>query len=264
MADMRLLLPFALACIAAGPLAASEPLSRERLLACVDAEGRVTDPELRHETGWGVIRGLVWRIELEDAWQPGRFQPVDARTTFHSGQRFRIGIEAFSNTFVYVAVADADGSRDVLLPEPGESTPWLVKGQKLLLPPDGTAFRFQPPAGTHTLRLIASPGKLPRQDAESLLTLQNGQEPRAEASRSIAQPGSSAAAPPTHPQTPPPLPLVNGLKAAVDQIHHGTLAKGVTVELVDSAPEGNLVTITSADPSAKPILVHDVAVKQAD
>jgi len=56
----------------------------------------------------------------------------------------------------------------------------------------------------------------------------------------------------------------HGLQAAVRQIDRGSPAKGVTVELVEPAPEGNLVTLTSADPTSKPILVHDVALKQAD
>jgi len=36
------------------------------------------------------------------------------------------------------------------------------------------------------------------------------------------------------------------------------------VEPVEPAAEGNLVTLTSADPTSQPILVHDVALKQAD
>ena len=59
----------------AGSLSASEPLSREQLRNCIDADGRVIDPQLRQQTGWEVVRGLSWRIELEDPWQPGKFVP---------------------------------------------------------------------------------------------------------------------------------------------------------------------------------------------
>ena len=55
-----------------------------------------------------------------------------------------------------------------------------------------------------------------------------------------------------------------GLNTAVRQIDRGGLTKGVTVEPVEPAAEGNLVTLTSADPTSQPILVHDVALKQAD
>ena len=239
-----------------GLVCASEPLSREQLRDCIDADGRVIDAELRQRTGWQVVRGLSWRIEREDPWQPGKFVPVEAHETFHSGQRFRFEIEAFSNTFVYVVVANADGSQDVLLPEPDEQTPRLAKGEKRLLPSDGTAFRFQPPGGTHTLRLIASPGKLPRRDSQTLLKLQNGQQ----------LPGPDQPASGTARSVPrlPSVPRVKGLQAAVRQIDRGGLAKGVTVELVEPAAEGNLVTLTSADPTSKSILVHDVALKQAD
>ena len=48
------------------------------------------------------------------------------------------------------------------------------------------------------------------------------------------------------------------------KIDEGLLAKGITVELVEPAADGNLVTLASADPAAKPILVHDVALKQAN
>ena len=61
-----------------------------------------------------------------------------------------------------------------------------------------------------------------------------------------------------------PCPRVKGLQAAVGQIDRGGLAKGVTVDLVELAAEGNLVTLTSPDPTSKPILVHDVALEQAE
>ena len=57
---------------------------------------------------------------------------------------------------------------------------------------------------------------------------------------------------------------MKGIDGALRQIDQGHLAKGVMVELVEPAADGNLVTLTSADPNAKPILVHDVALKQAD
>jgi len=251
-----LLLSVVLGAVLPGLVRASEPLSREQLREGVDADGRVIDPDLRQRTGWRVVRGLSWRIEREDPWQPGKFLPVEADETFHSGQRFRFEIEAFSNTFVYVVVANADGSQDVLLPEPDEQAPHLAKGKKRLLPSDGSAFRFQPPGGTHTLRLIASPGKLPWCDSAALLKLQNGRElprpdePASESTRSAARVRS--------------IPQVKGIEAAVRKIDKGSLAKGVTVELVEPAAEGNLVTLTSADPTSRPILVHDVALKQAD
>ncbi|HUT93091.1 MAG TPA: DUF4384 domain-containing protein [Thermoguttaceae bacterium] len=251
-----LLLSVLLGWVVPGLLGASEPLSREQLRDGIDADGRVIDPELRQRTGWQVVRGLSWRIEREDPWQPGKFVPVEAHETFHSGQRFRFEIEAFSNTFVYVVVANADGSQDVLLPEPDEQTPRLAKGEKRLLPSDGTAFRFQPPGGTHTLRLIASPGKLPWRESATLLKLQNGQQ--------LPGPGEPAPGTARSVARVPSIPQVKGLKAAVRKIDEGSLAKGVTVELVEPTAEGNLVTLTSADPTSKPILVHDVALKQAD
>lgn len=256
MSRASFLLSVVLGAVLPGLVSASEPPSRDQLRDCIDADGRVVDADLRQRTGWEVVRGLSWRIEREDPWQPGKFTPVEAHETFHSGQRFRFEIEAFSNTFVYVVVANADGSQDVLLPEPDEQIPRLAKGEKRLLPSDGTAFRFQAPGGTHTLRLIASPGELPWRDGATLLKLQNGQplprsdQPAPDTARSVDRV--------------PAIPQLKGLKAAVRKIDEGSLAKGLTVEVVEPAAEGNLVTLTSADPTSKPILVHDVALKQAD
>ncbi|MFH1266298.1 MAG: DUF4384 domain-containing protein [Planctomycetota bacterium] len=239
---------------AAPPETSSQPASErplyEQLLSGIDADGRVTDARLRDETGWAVVRGIAWRIELEDTRRPGWFVPVEARETFHSDQRFRIEIEAFCDVFVYVVVRNADGSHGVLLPEPGEETPRMSKGQTVVLPSDGTAFRFQPPGGTHQLRLVASPVKLPWSDSGKLLQLNNGQELPAHGEPAVATPRS--------------IPRVAGLKAVVRQIDEGNLPKGCVIELVEPAAEGNLITLTSADPAAKPILVHDVALKQAD
>jgi hypothetical protein len=254
--SQRLLSPLLLACFLAAPVGASEPPSREQLRHGIDADGRVIDPVLRQQTGWEVVRGLSWRIELEDPRHPGKFVPVDAHRAFHSGERFRIEIEAFCHLFVYVVVANADGTQDVLLPEPDEQTPRLAKGQRRLLPPDGTAFRFQPPGGTHTLRLIASPGQLPWRDSRALLKLQNGQP--------LASMSEPALGTPRSVPRVPPVPRVKGIAGALRKIDQGSLAKGVMIELVEPAADGNLVTLTSADPRAKPILVHDVPLKQAD
>ena len=93
---LRFLLLTALAtpCLAAAPPEPSGP-SRDQLRNAIDPRGRVTDPELREQTGWEVIRGFTWRIELEkDPWRPGKFTPVDPGQPFHNGNRFRFQIEA--------------------------------------------------------------------------------------------------------------------------------------------------------------------------
>ena len=252
MLRILLLLTLVSPCLAAAPPTGSAP-SRDQLRGAIDARGRVTDAELRRRTGWEVIRGFTWRIELEkDPWQPGKLTPVDAQQPFHNGDRFRFEIEAFCDLFMYVVVRNADGQKALLFPDPGlgEQTPRLAKGQKLLLPPDDRPFKFAGPAGKHRLRLIASPVKLPCTDPDKLLALENGQpvpterEPAPQAPRSVEQ--------------------VRGLKSAVRQIDQGTLAKGCMIELVEPAPEANVVTLTSSDPKATPILVHDVELNQVD
>ena len=233
--------------LAGRPLSADEPLTVEQLRNSVNANGRVTDIQLRQHTGWELIRGFSWRIELEDSQTPGLFSPANPGQTFQTGQRFRIQMEAFCDVYAYVLVRNADGSRDVLLPEHDEQVPRIGRGRTLLLPPDGTAFRFQPPGGTHQLRLIASPLALPWVDAHHLLKLRNGQELTTREEETLAQ-----------------LKHVKGLKAAIDKIGQGALTRGCQVVLLEPGVDGNLVTLTSADPTATPILVHDVFLKQTE
>jgi len=239
--------------LACSGLRAEEPLGCRQLRAAIDAQGRVVDAPLRERTGWRVIRAFAWRIELESASRPGEFRPVEPSRVFHSGERFRIQIEAFCDLTAYVTVHNADGSCDVLLPMPGERAAKIRKGQTILLPPDGTAFRFQPPGGTHTLRIVATASPLPSAEAGPLWKLVNGQ-----AMPPVAGgPANSTAARRA-------VPRVAGLESAIQQIDGGKLAKGVVVELVEPAPEANLVALTSSDPAAQPILVHDLSLRQTD
>jgi hypothetical protein len=226
-------------------LRAAEPVSLEQLRNCVDASGRVIDSSLREQTGWELLRGFAWRIELADPQHPGSFQPAAPDQTFRHGQRFRVQVEAFCDLYIYILVRNADGSTVVLLPEPDEEVPRVAKGEKVVLPSDGTAFRFDPPAGSEQLRVIGSPVKLPWIDSRELFKIENGQELSREEEDALAQLKSVRQ-------------QVKGLDSAVKSIREGSLARGCEVVLVDKSPEGNLVTLTSTSPDANPIIVHDV------
>ncbi|NLX99728.1 MAG: DUF4384 domain-containing protein [Rhodopirellula sp.] len=247
----RCLMPLAAIIAVSTSLHATEPISLDQIRHAVDGDGRVTDAQLRRQTGWEVLRGFSWRIELEDSERRGWFQPADAARVFRHGQRFRVHVEAFCDLFVYILVKNADGSTVVLLPEPGEKAPRVAKGAKVVLPDDGTAFRFEPPAGTEGLRIVGSPVELPWIDGGELFKIENGQELSRQEEDTLAQLKSVRR-------------QVKGLGNAVRAITAGELAKGCEVVLTESSPEGNLVTLTSTSPDANPIIVCDVALRHDD
>lgn len=232
-------------------LPAAESVSLDQLRNCIDASGRVIDSRLRQQTGWELLRGFAWRIELADPQRRGSFQPADPDRVFRHGERFRIQVEAFCDLYLYILVRNADGSTVVLLPEPDEDVPRVARGQKLVLPSDGSSFRFTPPAGSEQLRIVGSPLKLPWIDGGELFKIQNGQELSRQEANTLAQLKSIR-------------PQVKGLDTAVQSIREGALARGCEVVLVDKSPEGNLVTLTSTSSEANPIIVHDMALRHGE
>lgn len=247
---------------AVASLAAAEPPSREQLTRAVDVVGRLTDPQLRQQTGWETVRALAWRIEVERPEGSGSFVPADARGTFHHGQRFRLAVEAYCDLFLYVLVRNADGSEVMLLPERNEQTPRIAKGRTIVLPGEGSSFRFDPPAGREQLRLIASPVELTWVTSRELFLVQNGQELNAQQrvaferfrenrTRSIAAARESQQK----------LPQVQSLSEAVRAIEQGKLTKGCDVVAVDASVAGNLVLAASGDRNSRTAIVHDIMLK---
>jgi hypothetical protein len=257
--------PLAFVLLAGPPLRAAEQPSLEQLTAGVDAAGRITDPMLRQRTGWEVLRGFRWRIELEDPNEPGQFRPADAGRTFRHGQRFRIRVEALCDLFVYVLNRNADGSEVVLLPEQAEQVPQVKRGRALTLPADGGAFRFTPPAGTEQLRLLVSPRELPWVASRELFKVQNGQQLSSQEQAALDQlKVVRTRSVNTALRQQQQLPQVRGLPAALQAIAKGRLERGCQVVVLDGSAQGQLVTHTSSDPKSEAILVHDILLKHGD
>lgn len=247
-----LLISIGLAARAAG---AEEPAAFTHLRRAVDSKGCIVEEDLGARTGWRTLRAFTWRLEVAGPSQPGTFLPVDASRTFHSGERFRIQIEAFCDLFMYVGVEDAGGSRSMLLPLADEKAAEVRKGQKIMLPPDGTAFRFEPPGGRHRLRIVAAPARIPPESIGQFWTLQTGQ----------ALPPTPAGGPAmsSEPRG-KPIPSLKGLESALGQFDRGTLPKGVVVELTEGNPEANLVGLATGDADSPLILAHEIPIHQAD
>ena len=85
----------------------------------------------------------------------GTGYPVDAGMIRYPLLRSTSDMWVIDDVRMKILQRFADGTADVLLPEPNEPVPRVRKGQSVTLPTDGSAFRFQPPGGTHRLRLIA-------------------------------------------------------------------------------------------------------------
>lgn len=241
--------------VAASAAPSEEPSAIMQIRKAVNSKGCVVEEDLATRTGWRTLRAFTWRLEVAGPSQPGAFLPVDASRKFHSGERFRIRIEAFCDLFMYVGVEDAGGSRTVLLPLADEKAVQVRKGQTIMLPPDGTAFRFEPPGGRHRLRIVATLARIPQDSIGQFWILQTGQ----------ALPPTPAGAPAmsSEPRG-KPIPSLKGLESALGQIDRGTLPKGVVVELTEGNPEANLVGLATADADSPLILAHEILMHQAD
>lgn len=123
----------------------------------IDDQGRVHG-ELAEMTGFKTATSLGYKILLLD--ENGAEQSVDpATTTFQFGQQFRIEIEADSDLYVYVFHEGPDSVRTILMPDAIDKgrVPMVRRGQRKVLPDDGTYFEFAPPGGKEKLLVYAAP-----------------------------------------------------------------------------------------------------------
>jgi hypothetical protein len=271
---IRCLLTLVLVAVSATLAAADDNATLEQLRTHVDANGRITDAALRDQTGCQVMRGFVWSIDLADAANANKFTPADPMQTFKQGQRFRVRIEAFCDLYVYVLNQNSDGSAEVLLPTKTEKVPLVKRGQSVLLPDDDTSFKFTPPAGTETLRVIAAPMELPWVASAELFKLQTGQELTQQESSVLDQikglraRGASAksiedvkltkvAGTATAPQAK----SVGSVQGAIKAIGEGKRSRQLLVEAATGNSKGLLVTHASPDSESKAILVYEIALK---
>lgn len=160
----NLMKKFALAAVVAAPVTAiaEEPARPEYSVRSIirkgiDDQGRVHG-ELAEVTGLANATSLAYKILLLN--DDGSESTVNAGdTTFKFGQQFRIEIEADSDLYVYVFHEGPDNIRTILMPDVVDQgrIPMVRRGQKKVLPDDGTYFEFVPPAGVEKLLVYASP-----------------------------------------------------------------------------------------------------------
>ena len=154
-AAITLMVPFA--AIADEPVKKPEYSVRSIIRKGIDDQGRVHG-DLAQVTGLANATSLAYKVLLVK--EDGTEANVDAaQTTFQFGQQFRIEIEADSDLYVYVFHEGPNGTRTILMPDSTDNNriPMVRRGQKKVLPDDGTYFEFVPPAGVEKLLVYASP-----------------------------------------------------------------------------------------------------------
>jgi len=227
----------------------------------VDEHGRVVDRALAEKTGWQTMHAFAWTVELEDSDHQGSFQATDPTQQFRHGQRFRLRLESATNLYIYVLIRNADGSEDVLLPKPDEQVPLMAPGRPVYLPSDG-AFRFTPPAGREQLRLLASPQVLPWVTSCELWKAQDGDTLTVEEQATLAQ-LRSIRTKSIHQaiKRQASMHRATSVRSAAESAARGTLARGAEIVAVEMAERANLVTYATPARDAKPVIVHDIALR---
>ncbi len=86
----------------------------------------------------------------------GHEEAVDPQThEFKLGDRIRVRVQPWSDTYIYIFHEGASGARVCLLPTEQEKPPFVKGGQTLELPGDGY-FEFSAPPGNEQLLVVAA------------------------------------------------------------------------------------------------------------
>jgi len=223
----------------------------------IDDQGRVHG-ELAEMTGFKTATSLGYKLLLLD--ETGAEKAVDpSTTTFQFGQQFRIEIEADSDLYVYVFHEGPDGVRTILMPDSVDKgrVPMVRRGQRKVLPDDGTYFEFAPPPGKEKLLVYASPERrdelTPKEAFESMdkgrmIELRNNQD------RAIGERTKNQTAPITEPD-------INKV-AEVLQANPEFRLRGVRWDPKSmNLGEGNTAMVASSDPDVRPDLFVEISLQ---
>jgi hypothetical protein len=110
--------------------------------------------------------GLRYAVLKRDA--SGAFKEIDPDTSFKSGDRIRLQVDANTSGYLYVVMQGSSGSWRVLFPsfEVAMGNNQVRKGQSLQIPPAGQ-FAFDDQAGTEKIFLVLT--RQPQPDLEKLV-----------------------------------------------------------------------------------------------
>lgn len=162
--------------MACGVTWAEDFKTRAIIRAGVDRNGRVHG-ELAQLTGLKNATSINYRILLLQPDGKEKFVDED-EYTFKFGEQFRLEIEADNDLYLYVFHEGPDGKRTVLVPDKYDEgyVPLVRKGEKTIIPDDGTYFEFVEPPGTERLLVYATPEKQPTLTPEDAFREQDKQQ----------------------------------------------------------------------------------------
>lgn len=112
--------------------------------------------------------GLRYAVLKRDP--SGAFKEVDAETSFKSGDRIRLQVDANTSGYLYVVMQGSSGNWRVLFPsfEVAMGSNQVRKGQSLQIPPgDRGQFVFDDQAGTEKIFLVLT--RQPQPDLDKLV-----------------------------------------------------------------------------------------------
>lgn len=148
----------ALSCLTVvlSPAAAAEPKYKVRDLVTqwfADGDGQ----DLAQVVGWEKpvkkVVALEYKVLL---FEDGRERAVDPKThIFKLGDRIRLTVQPFSDSYIYIFHIGASGTEVFLLPPADEQPPLIEAGQTVALPKDGY-FRVIEPTGHEKLLVVAT------------------------------------------------------------------------------------------------------------
>lgn len=229
---------------------AADLKARSVIRRFVDENGAATG-ELKDQAKLENATAIGYRILVAE--KDGTEKPVPDDHVFRVGQLFRLEIEAANDLYIYVLHEGADGTSTVLMPHERDKgrIPFVKKGEKKILPDDGSYFEFVPPAGTERLRVYATPQKKSelefKKDLEQDIQLKTAMDKASEEAKNAPKPrvGSDLSK------------LAEGLDPTEPQLK----ARGQKFQLEDEETGDTVVIQGSFDAEKKLPLYHDIVLK---
>lgn len=135
---------------------------RQIIRTGIDRTGKVRpESDLAKLSNVKVATSVNYKILLLEPNGKEKLVPEDFE--FKIGQQFRLEVEADNDLYLYVFHEGPKGDRTILMPDKYDNgrVPLAKKGEKKVIPDDGTYFEFAPPAGAEKVLVYASPEKKP-------------------------------------------------------------------------------------------------------
>ena len=139
----------------------------------VAAKSVVTKSDDTHTLATSVPLGLRYAVLKRDA--GGQFQEIDPDTSFRSGDRIRLKVDANTSGYLYVVMQGSSGTWKLLFPsaEVAGGSNLVRKGESRQIPPGNSGqFVFDEQAGNEKLFIVLT--RQPETDLDKLIYSMGG------------------------------------------------------------------------------------------